>query len=275
MNQHQSVRLAELTESLPLSRASVFGVIKALRITTTKGPGPDGRGRVAYLSSADSERLKQAVEWVHKGELRIADLAAVSKASDSTEGSFDLGSTALHDLVAAAVTEAATKAAVQTMSAWLDAQMLDCNEIESASPDLREQTCADEPEARVRFTVDLPRSLHRSLKQVALNRDQPMTDLARQALAEWMGTITLPVADEENANKSHPNDLTFGEAAARWGLSGPNAIKARARALGVVLRRESPTRTVWPAADVPLGDRLAEHLQRPGATLASFQEAVF
>lgn len=45
---------------------------------------------------------------------------------------------------------------------------------------------APEPEARVRFTVDLPRSLHRSLKQAALNRDQPMTDLARQALAEWL-----------------------------------------------------------------------------------------
>lgn len=45
---------------------------------------------------------------------------------------------------------------------------------------------AAEPEARVRFTVDLPRSLHRSLKQAALNRDQPMTDLARQALAEWL-----------------------------------------------------------------------------------------
>lgn len=69
-------------------------------------------------------------------------------------------------------------------------------------------------------------------------------------------------------------DLTLQQAAARWGVGSPNTIKARARALGVVLRRESPTRTVWPAADVPLGDRLAEHLQRPGATLASFPEAL-
>lgn len=45
---------------------------------------------------------------------------------------------------------------------------------------------AMEPEARVRFTVDLPRSLHRRLKQAALDRDQPMTDLARQALAKWI-----------------------------------------------------------------------------------------
>ena len=45
---------------------------------------------------------------------------------------------------------------------------------------------APEPEARVRFTVDLPRSLHKRLKLAALERDQPMTDLARQALAEWL-----------------------------------------------------------------------------------------
>ena len=43
-----------------------------------------------------------------------------------------------------------------------------------------------ESEARVRFTVDLPRSLHKRLKLAALERDQPMTDLARQALAEWL-----------------------------------------------------------------------------------------
>ena len=68
-------------------------------------------------------------------------------------------------------------------------------------------------------------------------------------------------------------DLTLSEAGDRWGVSSANTIKARARALGVELRRESPTRTVWPAAAVPLGDRLAEHLARPGATLANFPEA--
>jgi hypothetical protein len=45
-----------------------------------------------------------------------------------------------------------------------------------------------DPEARVRFTVDLPRSLHKRLKLAALNRDQPMTDLAREVLAEWLSS---------------------------------------------------------------------------------------
>ena len=47
------------------------------------------------------------------------------------------------------------------------------------------QAAAD-GEARVRFTVDLPRSLHKRLKVAAMDLELPMTDLARQALAEWL-----------------------------------------------------------------------------------------
>ena len=64
-------------------------------------------------------------------------------------------------------------------------------------------------------------------------------------------------------------DLTLAEAGDRWGVSSRNSVKARAAALGVELRRESSTRTVWPAEYVALGDRLAEHLKN-GGTLASF-----
>ena len=64
-------------------------------------------------------------------------------------------------------------------------------------------------------------------------------------------------------------DLTLAEAGERWGVSSRNSVKARAAALGVELRRESSTRTIWPAEFVPLGDQLAEHLQA-GGTLASF-----
>lgn len=69
------VRLAELIESLPLSRGSVFELIKALGIVTIKGPGPDGRGRVAWLSSADADRIADAAARVDRGEVRISDLA--------------------------------------------------------------------------------------------------------------------------------------------------------------------------------------------------------
>jgi hypothetical protein len=45
---------------------------------------------------------------------------------------------------------------------------------------------AADGEARVRFTVDLPRSLHKRLKLAAMDQELPMTDLARQALGEWL-----------------------------------------------------------------------------------------
>ena len=65
-------------------------------------------------------------------------------------------------------------------------------------------------------------------------------------------------------------DLTLGECCERWGVSSRNSVKARAAALGVELRRESSTRTVWPAEHLALGDDLAEHLKKPGGTLANF-----
>lgn len=58
-------------------------------------------------------------------------------------------------------------------------------------PDPKRQTPAipdPQEEARVRLTCDLPRSLHKRLKQTALDRNQPMTELVREALAEWLGS---------------------------------------------------------------------------------------
>lgn len=69
------IRLTELIEQLPLSRGSVFELVKVLGIVTTKGPGPGGRGRVAWLTSSDADRLSEAAARVDRGEVRIADLA--------------------------------------------------------------------------------------------------------------------------------------------------------------------------------------------------------
>ena len=69
------VRLAELIESLPLSRGSIFELLKALAITTEKGPGLNGKGRVAWLSAESADRLTQAAHKVNRGEIRIADLS--------------------------------------------------------------------------------------------------------------------------------------------------------------------------------------------------------
>jgi hypothetical protein len=65
-------------------------------------------------------------------------------------------------------------------------------------------------------------------------------------------------------------DLTLAECCSKWGVTSRNSIKARAKALGVELRRESPTCTVWPGEHVALGDELAKHLKVRGNTLANF-----
>ena len=67
------ITLSDLVAQLPLSRASVFELIKALGIVTAKGPAPGGRGRVAWLSGADARRVKTAADAVHDGQVRIAD----------------------------------------------------------------------------------------------------------------------------------------------------------------------------------------------------------
>jgi len=68
-------------------------------------------------------------------------------------------------------------------------------------------------------------------------------------------------------------DLTLQECCERWGVSSRNSVKSRAAALGVELRRESSTRTVWPREDVPLGDDLDRHL-KTGGTLRDFPGAL-
>jgi hypothetical protein len=78
------VRLSELAEAMPLSRASVFEVVKALGITTSKGPGPGGRGRVAWVSSAEADRIAAACHAVHRGEVRIADLSRPTRPTAPT-----------------------------------------------------------------------------------------------------------------------------------------------------------------------------------------------
>jgi hypothetical protein len=67
--------LSELIESLPLSRGSVFELIKALGITTQTGRAPGGKGRAAWLSSADANRLRDAAGAVNRKEAKISDFA--------------------------------------------------------------------------------------------------------------------------------------------------------------------------------------------------------
>ena len=63
-------------------------------------------------------------------------------------------------------------------------------------------------------------------------------------------------------------DLTLPEVEERWGISR-NAVKSRAKALGVQLIRKSSTCTVWPGDQLEKGDALHHHLQM-GGTMKDF-----
>ena len=67
-------------------------------------------------------------------------------------------------------------------------------------------------------------------------------------------------------------DVSIADLERRWGISR-NALKARAKALGIELQRKGPTLTVWPGNQVADGDRLDSHC-KAGGSLASFPGAV-
>lgn len=63
-------------------------------------------------------------------------------------------------------------------------------------------------------------------------------------------------------------DASISDLERRWGISR-NALKARAKALGVELVRQGPTLTTWPGDRLAEADRLDAHLKAGGA-MASF-----
>ena len=67
-------------------------------------------------------------------------------------------------------------------------------------------------------------------------------------------------------------DVSIADLERRWGISR-NALKARAKALGIELQRKGPTLTTWPGDRVADGDRLDAHC-KDGGSLASFPGAV-
>jgi hypothetical protein len=79
-------------------------------------------------------------------------------------------------------TQTLPDAIASLVEAWLAAQ-----DVEPVrQPQRREPRQYDPDEPNVRFTVDLPKSLHKRLKLAAINGNRPMTDMARDALADWL-----------------------------------------------------------------------------------------
>ena len=61
--------------------------------------------------------------------------------------------------------------------------------IAGAAPSTTAAPTAAPAETLVRFTVDLPVALHRRLKVAAMDRGEPMTGAAREAITAWFDSL--------------------------------------------------------------------------------------
>ena len=61
--------------------------------------------------------------------------------------------------------------------------------IAGAAPSATTAPTAAPAEKLVRFTVDLPVALHRRLKVAAMDRGEPMTGAAREAITAWLDSL--------------------------------------------------------------------------------------
>lgn len=68
------IQLSDLAASLPTSRTSLFEIMKALGIATAKAPGVNGRGRIAWLTHEQAERIRCAAFDVAAGRATISEL---------------------------------------------------------------------------------------------------------------------------------------------------------------------------------------------------------
>ena len=86
-------------------------------------------------------------------------------------------------------------------------------------------------------------------------------------LAKWRQTQDTLLPKEPDT--AFALDVSVAELERRWGISR-NALKARAKTLGIELQRNGPTLTVWPKDRVADGDQLDAHCKSGGA-LATFK----
>ena len=67
------VQLATLIKELPVSKSSVFELLKNMGIERQRGRGPDGKNRVAWIAHDDAESLTNAANQVADGSRQISD----------------------------------------------------------------------------------------------------------------------------------------------------------------------------------------------------------
>jgi predicted DNA-binding protein len=81
----QNRLLSDLIRELPLARGSIYQLIKELGIDTIMAPDPNNRGRVAWLTPDDCERLRDVAQKVANKEIKIADASIIADANSNLQ----------------------------------------------------------------------------------------------------------------------------------------------------------------------------------------------
>jgi len=93
-------------------------------------------------------------------------------------------------------------------------------------------------------------------------------DLEGTMLPDVIAAVVEAWYDAQNVESTQVwhqiRDVSVSDLEKRWGISR-NALKARAKALGVELQRKGPTLTTWPGDRIADGDHLDAHCKAGGA----------
>jgi hypothetical protein len=306
------VQLATLIKELPVSKSSVFELLKNMGIERQRGCGPDGKNRVAWIAHDDAESLTDAAKQVADGSRQISDfISSKTRNRRGTQLAINIPAPLLERLRAYA--DAERRTVTSLVLQWIEAGI--SNEI-----DLPASTALGQKDSELADLADLVVSLKEDVEKLqewrksqdsfyhaqiieSMNGDFiPMASLATRwgitantvsrRLAflgikpERQGNLRYITAEQlaqGDALQRHivrgkpmelfqalsaPNCVSIAELEKRWGISR-NAMKARAKAIGVELQRKGPTLTVWPGDRIHDGDLLDQHC-KAGGSLASF-----
>lgn len=234
------IQLATLIEELPVSKSSIFELLKNMGIERQRGCGPDGKNRVAWIAHDDAESLTDAAKQVANGSRQIRDFIPSKKRDrKGAQLALEMEPALMERLRAYSATDGRSISTL--VRRWIELGL-------DSKTDLAESQIP-----RTEFTdlVDI----------VTLMRDE-VTELAKWRQAQ---DILLP----KEPDTAFALDVSVADLERRWGISR-NALKARAKALGIELQRKGPTLTVWPKDRVADGDCLDAHCKSGGA-LATFK----
>jgi hypothetical protein len=179
----QHTRLIPFTEwyeSRGIARSTAFKLLQITGITPAKQRSATSRTPINALNPDQLAQLSACADRLQDGETMAQLSASFGGRPRGHHGTspptLDLANASLPDAIASLV------------DAWLTAQ-----DVEPAQQSQRREPRQYDPnEPQVRFTVDLPKSLHKRLKQAAINHERPMTDMARDALADWLDMSEAP-----------------------------------------------------------------------------------